>query len=120
MKFLEYADAHRIIVQILPPHTTHRLQPLDVSLFAPLSTIYTQELNNLMHKSLGLVSMSKRSFWPMFQRAWIASFTCTNIKSAFQKTGVFPFNPSLVLEALRPSDEVIEPAGPTAAPKTPM
>lgn len=120
MKFLEYADAHRIIVQILPPHTTHRLQPLDVSLFAPLSTKYTQELNNLMHKSLGLVSMSKRSFWPMFQRAWIASFTSTNIQSAFQKTGVFPFDPSLILNALRPSDEVTEPIVPTIAPKTPM
>jgi hypothetical protein len=41
MAFIDFADKHWIIVMILPPHTTHRLQPLDVGLFQPLSTAYS-------------------------------------------------------------------------------
>src|SRR4051812_34454603 len=70
MTFLEFADSRRILVMILPPHSTHRLQPLDISLFSPLATAYSNELNQLMHKSLGMVSMSKGMFWPMFRAAW--------------------------------------------------
>jgi len=34
-----------IVLLILPPHLTHRLQPLDVILFSLLSLAYSQELN---------------------------------------------------------------------------
>ena len=41
MQFIDRCDSLRILLLILPPHTTHRLQPLDVGLFSPLSTYYT-------------------------------------------------------------------------------
>ena len=88
--FIDFADKHRIIVMILPPHTTHRLQPLDVGLFQPLSTAYSKELDDLMSKSGGLVSMSKQMFFPMFKRAWDKSFTIANIQHTFQKPGIWP------------------------------
>lgn len=62
MKFIEVVDRLRIIVLILPPHTTHRIQPLNVGLFGLLATAYTKELNNLMFSSAGMISMSKRMF----------------------------------------------------------
>jgi hypothetical protein len=70
MKFIDSADMRHIIPLILPPHLTHRLQPLDVGLFSSLGKAYSTEFNNLMHKSLGLVSMTKRLFWPLFRTAW--------------------------------------------------
>jgi DDE superfamily endonuclease len=36
MRFINYADVNRIVLAVLPPHSTHRLQPLDVGLFSPL------------------------------------------------------------------------------------
>jgi hypothetical protein len=36
VEFLEIARAHNVIIFKLPPHTTHRLQPLDVGVFGPL------------------------------------------------------------------------------------
>ena len=33
MAFIDWADQHGIILLILPPYTTHRLQPIDVGLF---------------------------------------------------------------------------------------
>ena len=57
--------------------------------------------------------MTKRMFWPMFKIAWEQSFTAKNITSAFQKTGVFPFNPALLLDVIQrpvalPIDNSIE------------
>ena len=70
MKFINKCDELRILLFILPPHSTHRLQPLNVSLFAPLASYYTNGLNSLLNNSLGMVSMSKRAFWRVFWPAW--------------------------------------------------
>ena len=50
--FLNKCNELRILVLILPPHSTHRLQPLNVGLFQPLSTTYSQEVNNFLTKRL--------------------------------------------------------------------
>jgi len=44
LKFLEWAQQHKILVAVYPPHSTHRLQPLDVGSFAPLAIFYSQLL----------------------------------------------------------------------------
>jgi hypothetical protein len=41
MRFINYYDQNHILLAILPPHLTYRLQPLDVGLFAPLAQYYT-------------------------------------------------------------------------------
>lgn len=87
----------RIVLLILPPHSTHRLQPLDVVLFGLLSLAYSQELNKFQAQSLGLTSMKKRHFLNLFRTAWDRSFTVENIQKAFAKPGIWPFNPQLVL-----------------------
>ena len=101
MEFINWADQNGIIIHILPSHTTHRLQPLDVGLFSPLSTAYSKQLSNLMHKSLGMVSMTKRFFYPLFRDAYRASFTKKNILHAFEKPGIFPVDPEKVLGKLK-------------------
>jgi hypothetical protein len=117
LQFIEWADRHRILIMILPPHSTHRLQPLDVSLFQPLATAYSQQISKLMSDSLGLVSMNKRLFWPMFKASWQASFSEKNITSAFAKTGIFPYKPSEVLDKItRPAP----PPAPISQERTPM
>ena len=51
MRFIDYADINRIILAVLPPHLTHRLQPLDVGLFSPLTTFYSQQIDQLLTES---------------------------------------------------------------------
>ena len=41
--------------------------------------------------------MSKRDFFPLFYRAWEASFKETTILKAFEATGLSPFNPKIIL-----------------------
>src|SRR5450432_45372 len=101
MKFLDLADKLRILIHILPPHSTHRLQPLDIGLFSPLSTAYSTELNKLIHESESLVSITKRMFYRIFKKAFKIAFTQENIEHAFAKPGIWPFNLENILSILR-------------------
>lgn len=49
--FLEYCYQNRIIVAILPPHSTQTLQPLDVVCFKSLSFNYSKALSNYLQES---------------------------------------------------------------------
>jgi hypothetical protein len=100
LKFLDAADQLRIIVHIMPPHSTHRLQPLDVGLFSPLATAYSKALNNMMHKSLGMVYVTKRLFWSLFKESWELAFIEKNVLRSFEKPGIFPYNPDKILHIL--------------------
>lgn len=119
MRFINQCDRLRILLLILPPHSTHRLQPLDVSLFSPLATFYSNGLTQMLTNSLGYLAMSKRAFWSVFWPAWKLAFTPKNIASGYAKTGIFPYNPSLVLDIIT-KPQPIEPYMASGSPKTPM
>ena len=42
--------------------------------------------------------MSKRAFLSVFQLTWQRAFTLENIASGFKKTGIFPYNPQIILD----------------------
>ncbi|TKA61203.1 hypothetical protein B0A49_13293 [Cryomyces minteri] len=109
LRFIDYADRNRILLAILPPHSTHRLQPLDVGLFAPLATYYTQGIDALLASSQGLVRTTKRQFWKLFCEAWERSFTEKNIQSAWEATGIYPFNPERVIATITRENTTPEP-----------
>jgi hypothetical protein len=101
MKFVEFCDNHGIILAILPPHSTHRLQPLDVGIFSPLSTAYSNEIDHLIQSSHGFSRITKRSFWSMFREAWKTALIFENIRSAFAATAIYPLGPEKILNQLK-------------------
>jgi hypothetical protein len=94
--FLGWCHKRRILVAIYPPHSIHRLQPLDVSLFNPLATYYSQALDAYTRQSLGLSSVSKRDFFIILYPAFDKAFSEENIRSGWRKTGIEPWNPAQV------------------------
>lgn len=118
MKFINFCDNHNIILAILPPHSTHRLQPLDVGIFSPLSTAYSNQINNMTQSSHGFTRITKRSFWSMFRTAWKTALTSGNIHSAFAATGIWPLQPDKVLNQLRRTPSPI-PSDSESRKKTP-
>jgi DDE superfamily endonuclease len=88
MEFIRTCDRLKILLLILPPYSTHRLQPLNVGCFLLLSTCYSTELDKVIEKSRGLVAFTKRMFWGTFKAAWDRSLTEANISSTFAKTGI--------------------------------
>ncbi|KAH9203125.1 hypothetical protein DL95DRAFT_399660, partial [Leptodontidium sp. 2 PMI_412] len=72
-----------------------------------------------MHKSLGMVAMSKRFFYDMFKKAWAVSFTPENIINAFAKPGIWPINSEPVLARIRrPAPKPKTPSGKVKTPLT--
>jgi hypothetical protein len=82
---------------------------LDVSLFAPLATLYSQGLDEHVRLSEGLTGVTKRDFLSLFWQAWHQAFTEANIGSGWSKTGLYPLDPAVVMgifaEATTPPNE---------------
>lgn len=101
LRFIDYCDESGIILIILPPHSTHRLQPLDVGIFAPLANAYSYRIDQFIQSSSGFSRITKRLFWQLFHSAWQSALTLQNIRSAFASPGIYPFKPSKVLDMLK-------------------
>ena len=80
----------------LPPHTTHEVQPLDVSFFGPLKNQWSRVCHEFYQASPGRI-VTKFNFNQLFSKAWMKAATSENVTSGFRRAGVIPFNPDAVL-----------------------
>jgi len=55
VEVLELARANGVVLLSLPPHTTHRLQPLDVGFYKPLQTYYDRYIDRWLRSHPGCV-----------------------------------------------------------------
>ena len=104
---LKFCLENNIIPCRLPSHMSHKLQPCDVSVFGPMKTAYREQVEHLEQR--GADAVNKEHFVLMYRRARDAALTARNICSGWSKAGLFPFNPSRVLEGMSAPIE-----GPTA------
>jgi hypothetical protein len=114
LKFLRYAVDHQIILLCLPPHSTHRLQPLDVGIFGPMGTAY-DALVKRFNRYDGR-GVTQREYIDWIQQARDKACSKKNIESAFAATGLIPFNPNRVLSKLKEKKEYDRPRTPPEAP----
>lgn len=88
---VDYARENGIIYLSFPPHTTHRLQPLDVGVFGPFKAKLKIAFND-WHVSNPGKTLNIYNIPKLAKIAYFESFNCKNIASAFEKTGIWPFN----------------------------
>ena len=77
-----------------PAHTTHLLQPLDVGIFMHIKKRFNQVCMNT-----GKVDSRSRVTKHYFPQTWQTSVkgaTKSVIQSSFQRTGIYPFDPTAV------------------------
>lgn len=95
---IDYAKAHGIVLFTLPPHTSQRLQPLDVSVFRSFKHFFNKQCTNWMlnhpGKTISIYEMAELS-----GNAFKQSFTLSNITSGFRATGLQPFNDEIFTDA---------------------
>lgn len=88
---LNLAKQSGIIMLTFPPHTSHKLQPLDRTVFGPLKKYYNTACNEwlLSHpgKMLSLYDVAE-----CVGKAYPSAFTSKNILSGFAVSGIYPFN----------------------------
>ena len=93
-----FCKEHSIITLCMPPHSSHLLQPLDVSCFAVLKRSYGRQIEELMR--LGVSHIDKTDFLTAYTTTRQETFTYANIRNGFQATGLLPYNPDYVLSKL--------------------
>ena len=100
----EYCDQNGIQLLLLRANMTHITQPLDVNIFGPVKS-HTRALIHRWHsdnpgKTLNKFSHITEIARPAFEAALSKKET---IIKAFEKTGIFPFNPAAAnREKLKP------------------
>jgi hypothetical protein len=101
--FIDFGDDNKILLCIFLPHSTHSLQPLDVVMFSPMATSYSQELSRFLHYLLGLIGVKKGDFFPIFWLAWMRTFKRDTILKGFKATGIFPMDAGVILKRFKKS-----------------
>jgi hypothetical protein len=80
-------------------HTSHKLQPCDVGVFAPLKAAYRVEAEQLWRGSVNTVG--KEHCTALYSCARKEAFTQRNIKAGWAKARLFPFSPDRVLGGMQ-------------------
>lgn len=91
---LEYAESHGVHILTLPPHTSHKTQPLDRCVFGPMKKFFNDECNSWMMRHPGK-SISIYEMGSLIGAAWIKAATPQNIISGFRVSGIWPFDKNI-------------------------
>lgn len=92
LKGITLARDNGVVMLCLPPHTTHRLQPLDVSFFKPLSVFYNQAGDTWLRKNPDC-NITQGRVAEILGESYGKAATVQNAINGFAKTGICPLNP---------------------------
>jgi hypothetical protein len=98
-EFLDVLESNKVIPYRLIPHSTHLLQPLDVGCFQPYKHWHSEAVDAATRT--GCTSFNKVEFLAAINSIRRQTFKRTTIRSGWQKTGLIPYNPEVVLGKLR-------------------
>lgn len=83
---LNIAKDNEATLLTVPPHSSHRLQPLDVIVFGPLPSYYNADMNLwLMRHSGKIVSIYNEYITELLEQAFDRTMKPSVIKSGFRK-----------------------------------
>lgn len=91
------AKSSGVTLLTLPPHTSNKLQPLDVGVFGPFQAFYRAAHDSWMSRNPGK-TFSIYNVAECVGIAYTKAMTPSNIQSAFKKTGIFPFDKNVFTE----------------------
>lgn len=90
-EFMWHCFDNNIQLLFLPAHTSHVLQPLDLSVFSPLKHTYRKLLNQMNSWSESTV-VGKQLMLKCILQARKQAITAHNIKSGWRAGGLWPVN----------------------------
>ena len=97
MEVIQLARDTGVTLLCLPPHCSHKLQPLDVSFMKPLSTFYDQECEKWLRQHPGRV-ITMFQLGAIFGSAYMRAATPLVAENGFKHTGIFPVNRDVFAE----------------------
>ncbi|XP_030758016.1 uncharacterized protein LOC115883747 [Sitophilus oryzae] len=94
---IKLARENNVCLLTLPPHTSHKLQPLDRTVYGPLKSYYNSAcqswLTNNPGKRITIYDISE-----ILGQVYNLAFSTSNCVSGFKATGIFPFNENIFID----------------------
>lgn len=97
IEMLELASDNGVVIISLPPHSTHKLQPLDKSFMGPLKTYYSDEIRRFMRESGRKVT--PYDIAGLFGKAYLKCANAQTAVNGFRVTGIYPFDKHIFTDA---------------------
>ena len=110
-----------VVVVSLPPHCSHKLQPLDLSVFSSLKTAYYRRCSEWLHSNPGK-RITQYEVASLFGDAYCSTGNIQKSVNGFRSAGIWPLNSTVfsdedfrAAENLMQSSPQAEPAATSAA-----
>ncbi|KAJ4429217.1 hypothetical protein ANN_26220, partial [Periplaneta americana] len=104
LEVLRFCQVHDIRFIFLPANSTHLLQPLGATVFAPLKKVWRKILSDWRITNVGRKEgvIAKVRFPKLLRKLMmeLSKNVSENLKSGFKKTGIFPLDKEEVLKSL--------------------
>lgn len=95
---IRLARDNYVTIVVLPPHCSHRMQPLDVSFMKPLNAYYVRAIETFLRNNPGRqVTIYKLS--ALFGEAYLQAAVPNTAINGFKNTGICPLNKHVFGEA---------------------
>ena len=91
-KLRTLAYEHDIFILAFPSKCTHKLQPLDVTVFSQVQRKWSAHCDHRIYEN---VAINRYNVIPEYMQVRVVSMTPELISSAFSCTGIYPFNPQV-------------------------
>lgn len=92
---LRHCILNNVQLALLPPHTSHKTQPLNVGVFSSMKSHMTPALDIYFRTQIPRIQ--KFEWLTAMIKARPLAFTVKNILSGWSGTGIYPFRPEKVL-----------------------
>jgi hypothetical protein len=99
LEVIALARENNVDIICLPPHCSHKMQPLDKAFMGPLTTFYCQEMEKWLHSHPGQVIIMYQT-GKLFGNAYKRAAMDEIVVNGFRATGFFPCDKNI----LRPYD----------------
>ncbi|CAE7221396.1 DDE 1 domain containing protein [Pyrenophora teres f. teres] len=96
--FINFCDAHKILLAVFPPHSTHSLSRSTLSCLRHSQARTVRNFKQIYSVATAPIGTSKGEFLSNFWTTWSESFRRELILKSFQATGVLPMDAQAVLK----------------------
>lgn len=97
IEVLEYFKDNGVVLLSFPPHCSHKLQPLDRTVYGPLKKYFNTASDNWLAchpgKTINIYDIPE-----LVKIALPLAASCDNIQSGFRVTGIYPLNENIFSE----------------------